>query len=177
MTAAADAMVGETGREHEKMSGQDVDAIHAALTRAQEADPQTAPYGVRTSDPWPGAISLFFFYETPEERSRAIVELHPHVEPMDADERREWADVTARLILAKGPELGAEDAERIDELTGSRFGVEWIGTFDDLCRGEDAYATDMREEFRELERDDADGSPISDDERAAFAAFVREHGC
>jgi hypothetical protein len=150
----------------------------AALDLARNADPQHAPYGVRTSDPWAAGLSLFFFYGTPEERTAALLDHHAFADTADADHepQQAWAETRGRLEQALARD---DDAESLNHLTKDAFGVEWIGTFEDLCSATDEYAAELRNEFRELDSDECefDDSPITPDERGAFAEFVLEHGC
>jgi hypothetical protein len=147
-----------------------------ALERAQAANPLIASHGVRAGDPWSGGLSLFFFYETAEARATALLDHHAFLElAADAEPQAVWKPVRTRL--AEVLSAGDVCAEEINSLTQDWYTVDWIGTFEELCEGADAVAAAVRLEFRQYAHDSDDESPLPDDERAAFADFLREHGC
>jgi hypothetical protein len=76
--------------------------------------------------------------------------------------------------------LNSELMELVNEAAKSDFQVAWWGTLVELRADESEWARDLREQFRELEFEDADGVPsseaIGDDEFEDFVGFVAGYG-
>lgn len=154
------------------------DEHRGRLEAANTADPQAFPWGVRTADPWPAGLALFFWYETETELRHALLR-GDHAVDAD-DETRTRAAEALEAVLSASSSLSPDTAQAGNEAAYPAFNILWWGTFDDLCSGDHEVANDAREAFLESHDEDYDfpeqAPPIPAESRVDFAAFIREWG-
>lgn len=148
------------------------------LEAAQAADPITNPWGVRTADPYPAGLAMFFWYPN-EDALRAALLSGDHA--LDAEDHERDAAVVALTPLVHA--TGSFAPERSTEANAAAypaFNILWWGTFEDLCAGEHDEAIEAREAFLSGQDDDYGFDrpvpPIGDDARPAFAEFLTTYG-
>jgi len=150
----------------------------ARLQTAHAANPQAYPWGVRTSDPYPAGLMMFFWYES-EEALRESLLSGDHVLDAD-DETRSEAVAALRLVLESSSPLMPASAEDGNKAAHPAFNIHWWGTFDDLCNGNHEDARDAREAFLEWNEENygspIEVPPIQPDARSDFAEFLQEWG-
>ena len=142
----------------------------AALEAARQRDPLQAPWGLFLA-PRDGAEGLCWFEDRDKLHHFVSDELWAALSGVEAA-----PDVKAELIdlLEERPLLSwnlLDDLNLVLEPVGQ---VHWWGTLAQLHDGEDPFAKDLREAFRESAgAGTQDFSKLNDAERGAFAAFVR----
>lgn len=154
------------------------DGLRERLEAANAADPEAFPWGVRTADPWPAGLALFFWYETEAELRNALLR-GDHAVDAD-DETRTRAAEALKLILGASSSLSPDTAQAGNEAAYPAFNILWWGTFDDLCSGDHEVAREAREAFFEAHHEDYDfpqqAPPVPTESRADFAEFLKEWG-
>lgn len=156
--------MGEGLTEPERPVYERHDDLVATLTRALDADPRQAPFGVLIQDPWDEGDRQFFWYPSREELEFALLDAHAFVDPDAFDEEREeWTEPQFDLdaALQEIDELSADHAEELDAITGEFFGIVWIGHFQDLGQGDDDISITLRREVRSL--DERGGAAAGED--------------
>jgi hypothetical protein len=141
-----------------------------SLEAARKREPLQAPWGLFLA-PNEGVEGLCWFEDRDRLHHFVTAELWNALVGVEAA-----ADVQAELVdlLEERPALSwnlLEDLNLILEPVGQ---IHWWGTLAQLHDGEDPFAKDLREAFRESAgAGTQDFSKLSEAERHAFAAFVR----
>lgn len=140
------------------------------LSAARQRDPLQANWGLFLA-PNGGAEGLCWFEDRDRLHHFVVEELWPALSGVEAA-----PDVKAELagLLDERPPLSwhlLDDLNLVLEPVGQ---VHWWGTLAQLHDGEDPFAKDLREAFRDSAgAGTQDFSKLDDAERAAFTAFVR----
>ena len=132
---------------------------------------------------------MYHKHHSERELVRGITQdLPTAVGDMDGDERAEYlADLAA--VVAKFPprsRMGAACFAALQEALSGFQSLDWIGTFDDLCKSSDEWSAEVRSNFRELSDENADESeeddldrnarPLEPDEFDEFVTYLLEYG-
>lgn len=184
----------EPSEESNQMSADsDEDTVRqqaiARVTASHEADPRKNPFGYFSSDDWPGGAGMFHWYDSEEALLRGMTQdLPAAVGDMDSDELAEYLAELAAVAerFPPGSRMGAECFAALQESLGGFQSLQWMGTFDDLCKSSDEWPAEVRSNFREFSDEDADESeeddldhkarPIEPDEADEFVAYLLEYG-
>lgn len=141
-----------------------------SLDAARQREPLQAPWGIFLV-PNDGAEGLCWFEDRDRLHHFIVAELWSALAGVDSapEVRAELAE-----LLEERPSLSwnlLEDLNLVLEPVGQ---IHWWGTLAQLHDGEDPFAKDLREAFREsVGAGTQDFSKLSEGERQAFAKFVR----
>ncbi len=145
-------------------------SAQAALGAARQRDPLGAPWGLFLA-PNEGPEGLLWFEDRDRLHHFVGEELWPALSGVEPA-----ADLKAELLelLEERPLLSWNLLEGLNLLLEPVGQVHWWGTLAQLHDGEDPFAKDLREAFRESAgAGTQDFSKLSDAQRGAFAAYVR----
>lgn len=159
------------------------------VTASHEADPRKKTFGYFSSDDWPGGAGMFHWFDSEEALIQGITQdLPTAVGDMDGDELAEYLAELAAVVakFPPGSRMGAACFAALQEALSGFQSLDWIGTFDDLCKSSDEWPAEVRSNFREFSDEDADESeeddldhsarPIEPDEVDEFVAYLLGYG-
>jgi len=155
-----------------------------ALIAANSADPRQSPFGFFSSDDFVGGAGAHQWYPDIAALRRALVHDLPFA--FCEDDPEAVADLEQDLITATAAmtTIEALGTDGLVELAKSLNGLQqlcWIGTFDELRKGNTDWALRMRSQFRENQELDlpetpAVDDPISDEHLEEFIDFLANFG-
>jgi hypothetical protein len=126
-----------------------------------------------------GGVGMFTWFPDRASMLEFIEETLPYYPPgqsnLDADE---IAENTSAVVekLRLGTLTDEDGRQHLNRVLETCSQLEWIGTVKDLLTSDHSYLDKVRRTFREDEGDDADGGPISEDEREEFFEFLDAWG-
>lgn len=164
------------------------DAI-ARLEATHETDPRQNNFGYFSSDDLPFGAGMFHWFDSEEALIQGITQdLPTAVGDMDGDELAEYLAELAAVVakFPPGSRTGAACFTALQEALSGVQSLDWIGTFDDLCKSSDEWSAEVRSNFREFsdeddelnEEDGLDHSArrIEPDEVDDFVTYLLEYG-
>jgi hypothetical protein len=138
--------------------------------------------------PAPGDYGYWSWFTSREEFVSALQEqwrLDVEGADVDADEAARLCHALDELLQKQGYSDKRFCAE-VTRISGEPRYIEWMGTFSDLCAGEDSFSEDQRRSFREGGEDGGEESErsgkvaarpiVSAPERDEFFRFVEGEG-
>jgi hypothetical protein len=149
-------------------------------------NPKEYPFGFFLREDIPFGSAYFHWHDGEESLLNEIRQDLAGFFPEDGEKR--YAEIRSELStiidgIAVRPKLGEALRERLDEYFTGVASIEWLGTFEQLCKGNDDAAKDFRNQYRKAHRDDFDDlsmeereSPINAAEVDSFAEYVSEYG-
>ncbi|HTB33598.1 MAG TPA: hypothetical protein VNZ54_02825 [bacterium] len=141
-----------------------------ALAAARLADPQARPWGLYLAPLESGEDGLCWFSSPEALLGFVSRELWPALSGVDCppDAARSLA------ALAQAPALHWELLDSLNQVLDPVAQIHWWGSLRQLFEGEDPFAKDLREAWRQdVGRGPQDFSALSPAEQAQFCAFLR----
>ena len=163
-------------------------AAIATLERAHQSDPRTSPFGMFLSADHPSGIGMFHWFESELALIEALTRLIP-LAFADADDPAVPARI-ARLVetaerFAAAERTGPACLAALQVHLRGTSSIDWVGSFEELRASDAAWPADLRERFRDDEREVNEGeldtaearrAPINAEELDDFIEFARRFG-
>lgn len=143
------------------------------LEKSQDKDPRKAPFGcfLGSSGGWDGR--LMFWYETIESLKHSLLELHPAVYEIEADELVAYQNGLKSIFNeATDDQITEEMLLAMNDNSKTWLEISWHGKFDELVHGESEFSKEVRENYREPD----DDSIIENHEIEDFIEFLKTFG-
>jgi hypothetical protein len=156
---------------------QDVPDQAKRLGLVEDQTPPSFTWGCRSSADFVlSAQAMVLWFSGPSEAVRLFAE----GEPMDSESLKtsEARESLRRELNAladesdRTPATPDELRDALQPLLTNWIAIEWLGTFDELCRGDTEMARETRNEYREYETDEGSDEPIQPSEEATFVEFL-----
>ncbi|HTB33702.1 MAG TPA: hypothetical protein VK842_02455 [bacterium] len=141
-----------------------------ALAAARQADPQTHPWGLYLAPAAGGDDGLCWFSSAGALLAFVAQGLWPALSGSDSPPEA----AQALAALAAGAALHWELLDSVNQTLEPVAQIHWWGSLRQLFEGEDPFAKDLREAWRQdVGRGPQDFSALSPAEQAQFCAFLK----
>ncbi len=161
---------------HEWQGMETIDAANLVSGR----DPRECPWGVFGMDD--DGVGLFLWFASPGELLDFAVEVEPRIHlEADDDELPALQGALQSLRANAGSPDALSDGLR-QEFNAALCGYaeyQWWGRFADLCEDAGAFASELREELRDSDTEEAPDNParpITPDELESFIEYLTDYG-
>ena len=126
-----------------------------------------------------GGVGMFIWFPDRTEMLDFIANTLPYSPPGSSD--IDWEAVASQTVaitdeLKSGAINDEIGIDRLNEVLRTFSQVQWMGTPEDLFRGNHSYAIEVRSAFRDEGEDETSGAPMRPDEEQAFREFLETWG-